>query len=139
MYEIPRINLDIPALKSVVLSVSELKAMSDAELLAVLNGESSRKGIVSLQLQQIITSELFRRNLVRTSKPHWSMTPSFWLLIISTTAACIAAYPVIFLQPQVQQSLVVNVPTVQAIQPAGIKPSKLPQPSLKENVKKSSH
>lgn len=82
-----------------------------------LVGESKHEGIVPLQLQQIITSELFRRNLERTSKPHWSVTPSFWLLIIGTFAACIAAYLVVFPPPQAQQPVVTTLQPLQVSQP----------------------
>lgn len=81
MYEIPRIN--IPHLKTVSLSVDEVKAMPDAELLAVLSGESNHEGIVTPALQQLINYELQRRTIERKSKPHWSVIPSFCLLIVS--------------------------------------------------------
>ena len=143
MFEIPIPRIDFPKLpeiKSVSLSVSEVKEMSDEELLSVLSGESKHEGIVPLQLQQVITSELLRRNMERTSKPHWSVTPSFWLLIVGTSAACIAAYPVVF--PQAQQSAVVVAPPAQTIQPASSmlssSPPQLPrsQPPLKDTAKR---
>jgi hypothetical protein len=124
MFQLPRI--DIPKLKSVSLSVSEVEAMSDTELLSVLSGESKHEGIVPFPLQQVITSELLRRNMERTSKPHWSVTPSFWLLIIGTSAACIAAYPVVF--PKTEQSAAVVEPPAQTIQPVSSKPSSSQQP-----------
>jgi hypothetical protein len=138
MFDIPRFS--IPEIKTVSLSVSEVKALSDEELLSVLSGESKHEGMVLPQLQQVITSELLRRNMERTSKPHWSVAPSFWLLIVGTSAACIAAYPVVF--PQAQQSPAIVAPPAQTIQPASSKPSsslqQLPrsQPSLKDTAKR---
>lgn len=32
-------------------------------------------------------------------KPHWSLTPLFWVSVVAALAACIAAYPVIFPAP----------------------------------------
>ena len=65
------------------ISVSKLKQMSDAELLAALSGENGRKGMMTMQFIQIITSELQARSIEKAGKPHWSTVPSFWLLVTS--------------------------------------------------------
>jgi Zn-dependent protease with chaperone function len=102
MFTMPPIS--IPELKKTVsLSVSQVNAMSDAELLAVLSGESGHEGIVPIQLQQIITSELLARGLAKGSKPHWSVLPSFWLLVISVALALVGAITALLSLPQVQQ------------------------------------
>src|SRR5258708_15947811 len=105
--------------------------MSDAELHAILSGESKHQGMVSLPLQQLISAELLARGLEKIKVLHWSVTPSFWLLLISAVAACIAAYPVLFPPPQAQQSVVVtpSPAPAQAIPPANNKPSNLASPS----------
>jgi len=99
-------NLDLPKLEmpdidfgeimTVKLSVAEIKALSDDELLAVLNRESGLEGIIPLPLQLAITSELMARHAERIAKPHWSVTPQFWLGLVAAIAGCIAAYPVVF-------------------------------------------
>lgn len=130
-------NIHIPELKTIDLSLSEVKAMSDDELLAVIAGESRHEGFLSAQLQQLITAELIRRNLEKASKPHWSVTPSFWLLIIGTSAACIAAYPVLFPQPQVQQPAAPIAPSAQTSVPGQSKPSSSQLPSLNSPQRKA--
>lgn len=121
MFQIPRI--EFPEIKIVSLSVEEVKAMSDVDLLALLSGERKPEGMIPLPVQQVITSELLTRSISRGSRPHWSVTPSFWLLIIGTSAACIAAYPVIFSPPQPQQSFAVAVSPEKIIQPSASMPS----------------
>lgn len=74
--------------------------MTDAELLSILSGESEHQGIISAPLQQLITSELLSRTLANTSKPHWSVVPSFWLLIATTIMAVVAAVAAILALPQ---------------------------------------
>jgi hypothetical protein len=84
------------------ISVSKLKQMSDAELLAALNGEDGRKGMMTMQFIQLITSELQARNIEKASKPHWSTVPSFWLLVTSLVLSIIAIVISVFALPQVQ-------------------------------------
>ena len=83
--------LPLPEFKFVELTVSQVKAMTDAELLAVLSGEDGQDAMVPQPLQQLITSELLTRALSRNAKPHWSVVPSFWLLVSATILALIAA------------------------------------------------
>jgi|WetSurMetagenome_2_1015567.scaffolds.fasta_scaffold1197826_1 hypothetical protein len=96
-------DIKIPNFKTVRLSIEQVKSLPDEKLLALLNGEGDTDGIVPLPLQQIITSELLRRNLERTSKPHWSTVPSFWLLVISVVLSFAAIVIAVIALPQVQQ------------------------------------
>lgn len=64
--EVPDMSHMIP----MQISVAKLKAMSDAELLAALNGEDGRKGMMTLQFATLITSELQARSIERAGKPH---------------------------------------------------------------------
>lgn len=116
-------------LMPVRLRIEDMKDMSDAELLAVLNGEGGPRGMMTGQTAQLIASELQARAIDRASKPHWSTVPSFWLLVISAIAACIAAYPVLFQPAQVPQPVAVTVPPAQTIPPASSKPTSSKQAS----------
>ena len=87
------------------ISVSKLKQMSDAELLAALSGENGRKGMMTMQFIQIITSELQARSIEKAGKPHWSTVPSFWLLVTSVVLSISAIVVAVFSLPQAQQYL----------------------------------
>lgn len=92
------------------ISVAKVKAMSDAELLAALSGEDGRKGMMTMQFLQLITSELQARNIERAGKPHWSTVPSFWLLVTSVVLSLVAIVVAVFALPQVQQHVFPNQP-----------------------------
>jgi len=77
--------------------------MSDLELLAALNGEDGRKGMMTMQFLQLITSELQARSIERAGKPHWSTVPSFLLLVISVVLSLVALVVAVIALPQVQQ------------------------------------
>jgi len=96
------------------ISVAKVKAMTDAELLAALNGEDGRKGMMTMQFLQLITSELQARNIERAGKPHWSTVPSFWLLVISVFLSIVAIVVAFFALPQVQQLVFPEQPQLQA-------------------------
>ena len=109
-------EIEVPDMSHMIpmrISIAKVKAMSDAELLAALNGEDGRKGMMTMQFLQLITSELQARSIERASKPHWCMVPSFWLLVISAIAACVAAYPIVFQQPQVLPPAAITSPSAQ--------------------------
>jgi hypothetical protein len=119
MLEIPRINLpqfDLPAIVS--LTVAEIKALSDAELLEILSGESKHEGIIPGSLQQLITAELLERSLAKSRVPHWSVLPSFCLLITSVVLALIGVIVALATVPQVQQLLSTTQPVQPSIAPA---------------------
>ena len=99
------------------ISVSKLKQMSDAELLAALNGEDGRKGMMTMQFIQLITSELQARSIAKAGKPHWSTVPSFWLLVTSVILSVVAIVVSVFALPQVQQRVFPNLQKTQAFSP----------------------
>lgn len=80
--------------------------MSDAELLAALNGEDGRKGMITMQFLQLVTLELHARNIAKASKPHWSTVPSIWLLVTSVLLSIVAILVPLIALPQVQQYVV---------------------------------
>lgn len=101
-----RLQIEVPDMSHLMpvrLRIEDMKGMSDAELLAVLNGESGRKGMMTGQTAQLIASELQARAIDRASKPHWSTVPSFWLLVISVVLSLSALAVAVVALPQVQQ------------------------------------
>jgi hypothetical protein len=101
MFTMPRI--DLPRIKTVNLTIAQVKALSGAELLEILNGESEHEGIIPLSLQKIITAELLARDLAKGRVPHWSVLPSFWLLVTAVVLALVGAVAALLALPQVQQ------------------------------------
>ena len=99
------------------ISVSKLKQMSDTELLAALNGEDGRKGMMTMQFIQLITSELQVRSVEKAGKPHWSTVPSFWLLVTSLILSVVAIVVSVFGLPQVQQRVFPIQQKIQAAAP----------------------
>jgi hypothetical protein len=85
------------------ISVATVKAMSDVELLAALNDEDGREGMMTMQFVQIITTELQARSIERASQPHWSTVPSFWLLVTTVVLSISALIVAVIALPQVQQ------------------------------------
>jgi hypothetical protein len=98
--KIPPLDIGVPELKKVRLTIAAIKAMPDNELLAILNGESGLEGFVPLYLQLTINQELMTREIKRASKAHWSVTPQFWFSLVAAGSGCVAAYPVVFPPPQ---------------------------------------
>jgi len=112
-----RFGIEVPDMSHMIpmrISVAKVKAMTDAELLAALNGEDGRKGMMTMQFLQLITSELQTRNIERAGKPHWSTVPSFWLLVTSVALSLVAIVVALFALPQVQQLIFQNQPQLQA-------------------------
>jgi hypothetical protein len=105
----PRIEappaIEMPKLRFVDLSVEQIRAMPDAELLSVLSGEYDDGAILPANLQQLVATELHSRGLLAASKPHWSIVPSFWLLVVTAVLALIAAVAAILALPQIQHLL----------------------------------
>jgi len=60
--------------------------------------------------------------LAEIKRPHWSVTPLFWVSVLAAVAACIAAYPVLF-PSQAQKSASPVPPTQNG-------PTKSPTPSI---------
>ena len=68
-------------IKRVRLTIDEIKQLPDAELLKLLSGESSTGGVISAPLLQAISYELTSRQIERSSKPHWTVKPTFYAVI----------------------------------------------------------
>lgn len=111
--EIPDVSHMIP----VRLRIEDVKNMSDIELLAVLNGESEPRGMMTGQTAQLIASELHARAIERASKPHWSAAPSFWLLVTSVFLSLVAIAVAVFALPQVQKLVFPSQPLYQTPTP----------------------
>ena len=125
--EIPKAP-EIPEFEFADISIAKIKESSDEELLALLNGESNIRGIIPIPTQSAITNELLRRTIQKSTKPHWSVAPSFILLVLGTIAAFVAAYASLF--PAQSQALANS--TVQYFfeeQSAHAPVSSSPQPS----------
>jgi hypothetical protein len=79
----PQIYIDIPEMEELDLTLSEIRELSDDDLLKLLTGESD-KGFVAPPLLQVINNEYIRRQMELTSRPHWTILPTF-------IVACLAA------------------------------------------------
>lgn len=64
-----------------------LRRMSDTELLDLLSSGGGRQGTLYPAAAQAVTVELLGRQIERSARPHWSVTPSFWLSAVSAAAA----------------------------------------------------
>lgn len=104
-------------------SHSEIIDMSIEELDAFL-----RNPLADSNDRDFATNTLVLKKLDNLKKPHWSVTPAFWVGSVAMVAACIAAYPVLFPQPQAQQSSPVVDQSVQIIQSTSGTPASSPLP-----------
>lgn len=81
-----------------VKSMNEIKSMSEEDLEKYLDtAEYDTIG------RDLAMQELMRRRLRLISKPHWTLTPGFWVILLAMIFAAIAAWPVIrdfFREPQ---------------------------------------
>lgn len=125
-------EIEVPDMSHMIplrISVAKVKAMSDAELLAALNGEDGRKGMMTMQFIQLITSELQARSIERAGKPHWSTVSSFWLLVTSVVLSIVAVVVAVIALPQVQQRVSASSPQHQTPAPGQSTPSSSPPAS----------
>ncbi|WP_343316312.1 hypothetical protein AAC899_11375 [Acinetobacter soli] len=95
MYEIPKKLIPDAAKKyrppQIKLTLQEIKNLSDDELLMLLSGEG-QSGVISAPLLQAISYELTSRQLKRSSKPHWTIIPTFLVACIAAVATLISIY-----------------------------------------------
>jgi hypothetical protein len=103
----------------------DIKAMQDEEIIQILTGEKDMGGAIDLGTRQVLTNELMTRSIKRASKPHWSVMPSFWLLVATVVLTALAI--VVAGLPQVQKLLTPEKPAYQPIQPVISMPSNLQQ------------
>ena len=92
MFDIPKFTIQDSVDKylppQVSLTLEEIRQLSDDELLMLLSGEG-RDGVIPAPLLQAISYELTSRQIQRASKPHWTIKPAFYLLIIAVFLAAI--------------------------------------------------
>lgn len=83
--------LEMPDLNMLDLSYDQIKALTDEELVKLLSGEG-HKGFIREPTIQLISNELLGRQIKESSKPHWTVTPTF---IVGCIAAILAAISII--------------------------------------------
>jgi hypothetical protein len=111
--------------------IEVVEKMSDEELRLLMKED------MDMGLGMVLIREMNARELKILSKPHWSVTPLFWVSLIAAVAACIAAYPVLF-PPQVAQSAATVAPSALIVPPAlgtvsSSPPQKLPASPQQSN------
>lgn len=110
-------------------SISDLKSMSDDELQALLNVTSEHQGMMTIGLEAAITNEInFRvsqqnheqvlKEIEKSGKDHWRLTPMFWIVLVTAVAAIMALYPAFFGSLQEK----VHKPTAEVHQPVDQEP-----------------
>ncbi len=95
----------MPEIKFAEISSSDIKAMKDDEIVQILTGEKDMCGMLDLGTRQVLTNELMARTIKQASQPHWSVKPSFWLLVITVILTALTLLATIFSLPQVQKLL----------------------------------
>ena len=73
------------------MTLQEIKSLSDDELLMLLSGEG-QNGVIPAPLLQAISYELTSRQIQRSSKPHWTIIPTFFVACIAAIATLISIY-----------------------------------------------
>src|SRR5262245_26669842 len=98
------------------LTPEEITEMSDAELVSILDRVSYGN-----MDRELVMGELTRRRLRSISKPHWTLTPSFWIAVTAMIFAAIAALPAIldFFQSAPSWDKAANSPPPQLQLPSG--------------------
>ncbi|MGL3997927.1 hypothetical protein ACSR4G_17055 [Acinetobacter baumannii] len=95
MYKIPKVVIPDSAKEyrppKVKLTLEEIKRLSDDELMMLLSGEG-RSGIIPAPLLQAISYELTSRQIKKSSKPHWTIIPTFIVACIAAIAAIVSIY-----------------------------------------------
>ena len=69
------------------LKLNQIKELPTDELLKLLSGES-HSGLIRESTIQLISNEILSRQIKESSKPHWTVTPTF---IVGCIAAVLAA------------------------------------------------
>ncbi len=67
-----------------------------------------RESELDTRSREIISTEINARLLKALAKPHWSLTPLFWVSVVGAVAAVVAAYYAYLAYSQPQQSSVAN-------------------------------
>lgn len=72
-------------------SIKQIQAMSDAEIMSIMAGQHSLEGTMYHDTLHLLSTELNRREIQRSSKPHWTTTPGFILSAVAAVASVVAA------------------------------------------------
>ncbi|MCX0336791.1 hypothetical protein NVT85_08475 [Acinetobacter radioresistens] len=80
----------LPNLNTLSLSLKEIKSLSDEELLKLLSNEG-HDGHMLDRTVQLISNEILIRQIRESSKPDWTVKPTFFLLIITLILTAIPA------------------------------------------------
>ena len=80
----------LPNLNTLSLSLKEIKSLSDEELLKLLSNEG-HDGHVLDRTVQLISNEILIRQIKESTKPNWTVRPTFFLLIITLILTAIPA------------------------------------------------
>lgn len=72
-------------------SVRQIRVMSDAQIMSIMSGESDIEGTLYQDTLHLLSAELNRREIQRSSKPHWTTTPAFILSAVAAVASVVAA------------------------------------------------
>ena len=70
-------------------SVQEIREMSDEQILGLLSGEDKPVGTLYHDTLHLLSYEMNRRELLRATRPHWSVTPGFWFAVIAAVASVV--------------------------------------------------
>ena len=70
----------LPNLNTLSLSLKEIKSLSDEELLKLLSNEG-HDGHMLDRTVQLISNEILIRQIKESSKPHWTVKPTFYAVI----------------------------------------------------------
>jgi hypothetical protein len=93
--------------KTITLIRKQVKAMSIDQLQGLLLGEGREGGMLTMPTLEAIRAEI----TIRTSRPHWSMTPAFWIaLVLGFYGAVVASLAYWRPRPQTQASPVGGIP-----------------------------
>ena len=71
------------------LTIDQVKSLPTDELLKLLSGES-HKGAIHESTIQLISNEILSRQIKEYSKPHWTITPTFIFVCLSTLLTAVS-------------------------------------------------
>ena len=77
------------------LTTDQVKLLSTDELLKLLSGEG-HKGAIQETTIQLISNEILSRQIKESSKPHWTVTPTFIVACIASVLAAISILVTIY-------------------------------------------
>lgn len=72
--------LEMPDLNMLDLSYDQIKTLTDEELVKLLSGEG-HEGFIREPTIQLISNELLLRQIKDSSKPHWTIIPTFYAVL----------------------------------------------------------